>query len=236
MARLDRRIAAYVALFRTLVAALFLTLAAAAPAAADSIAYIDKGDVWLASPDGSRKVQVTKTGGYFNVSQADDGTMITLVAGEKLRRLGRDGQVLGEFLTPISDGAPLSGPDQQVPRAVQPADLAGRDEGRLRVLQRHLRHRPGLQRHDGPAVLCLQAVAGDADQRHHRLHGLREVRPADRLDLPELAEQLHARALRTRAPSTTTRSSRRSAAPRPTAGSTTATSASASSASTSPRI
>ena len=97
-------------LIRTLSTALVLTIAVAAPAAADSIAYIDKGDVWVAGPDGSRKVQVTKTGGYFNVSQADDGTMITLVAGEKLRRIGRDGTVLAEFLTPISDGAPQAGP------------------------------------------------------------------------------------------------------------------------------
>jgi hypothetical protein len=89
---------------------LFLTLAVAAPAAADSITYIDQGDIWAASPDGSRKVQITNTGGYFNVSQADDGTMIALVAGEKLRKLGRDGTVLGEFITPISDGAPQSGP------------------------------------------------------------------------------------------------------------------------------
>lgn len=97
-------------LTRSITAALILTLVAAAPAAADSIAYIDKGDVFLASPDGTRKVQITRTGGYFHVSQADDGTLMTLVAGEKLRKLSRDGQPLAEFLTPISDGAPLSGP------------------------------------------------------------------------------------------------------------------------------
>ena len=44
MRRLDRLIAAAV-----------LTLVAAAPAAADSIAYVQGGDVWLATPDGARK-------------------------------------------------------------------------------------------------------------------------------------------------------------------------------------
>src|SRR3954447_17614157 len=98
---------------KTLIAALILTLAAAAPAAADSIAYIDKGDIWLATPDGARKVQVTHTGSYFNVSQADDGTLGALGPGERLQKLSRSGQVLAEFATPISDGAPVSGPVTQ---------------------------------------------------------------------------------------------------------------------------
>ncbi len=96
--------------FRTLATAVLLTLTAAAPAAADSIAYISGGDIWLSTPDGTRKTQVTHTGGYFNVSQADNGTLAALVAGEKLQTLSRDGKVLAEFLTPISDGAPVSGP------------------------------------------------------------------------------------------------------------------------------
>ena len=36
--------------------------------------------------------------------------MIALAPGEKLHKLGRDGTVLAEFLTPISDGAPPAGP------------------------------------------------------------------------------------------------------------------------------
>ena len=39
-----------------------LALAGAAPASADSVAYIDDHNLWYASPDGARKVQVT-TGG-----------------------------------------------------------------------------------------------------------------------------------------------------------------------------
>jgi hypothetical protein len=90
-----------------------LSLVAAAPAAADSIAYIQNGDVWLASPDGARRQQVTRTGGYYYVSQADDGTMAALVGGEKLQKLSRTGQVLAEFPTYVSDGSPVGGPVTQ---------------------------------------------------------------------------------------------------------------------------
>jgi WD40-like Beta Propeller Repeat len=87
-----------------------VSLAAAAPAAADSIAYVKDGNVWLATPDGARQVQVTATGGYSYVSQADDGTMIALAPGERLHKLSRDGTVLADFATYVSDGAPQSGP------------------------------------------------------------------------------------------------------------------------------
>jgi WD40-like Beta Propeller Repeat len=97
---------------RTTIAALAatLTLVAASPAAADSIAYIKDGNVWLATPDGARQVQLTTTGGYSYVSQADDGTMIALAPGERLHKLSRNGQVLADFATYVSDGAPQSGP------------------------------------------------------------------------------------------------------------------------------
>ncbi len=91
-------------------AAASLLLAAAAPASADSIAYVKDGNVWLASPDGARQQQVTRTGGYAYVSQADDGTMIALAPKERLHRLSRTGQVLADFTTMVSDGAPTSGP------------------------------------------------------------------------------------------------------------------------------
>src|SRR4051794_3913972 len=98
---------------RLILAAVALTLAGAAPAAADSIAYIQDNDVWLATPDGARKQQVTHTGGYYYVSQADDGTMAALVGGEKLQKLSRTGQVLAEFPTFVSDGSPVGGPVTQ---------------------------------------------------------------------------------------------------------------------------
>src|SRR3954468_17917062 len=95
--------------YRLLIAAAALSLASAAPAAADSIAYIQNGDVWLTTPDGARRQQVTHTGTYYYVSQADDGTMAALVPGERLQKLSRTGQVLAEFPTYVSDGSPAGG-------------------------------------------------------------------------------------------------------------------------------
>ena len=81
-------------------------LAACAPSAfADSIAYVKDGNVWLSTPDGSRQFQVTTTGGYGDVSQADDGTMIA-THGIRLHRLDRMGNVLADFATPVSDTRP----------------------------------------------------------------------------------------------------------------------------------
>jgi WD40-like Beta Propeller Repeat len=80
-----------------------VALAVAAPAAsADSIAYIKGGDVWLSTGDGARQYRVTSTGQYADVSQADDGTMIALT-GVRLHRLDRQGNVLADFDTPVSD-------------------------------------------------------------------------------------------------------------------------------------
>src|SRR4051812_38517783 len=83
-------------------AAALLALVCAPAAIADSIAYVKDGNVWLSTPDGSRTYQVTSTGGYADVSQADDGTMIALT-GVRLHRLARDGKVLADFDTPVSD-------------------------------------------------------------------------------------------------------------------------------------
>ena len=94
---------------RLIALAVVSSLVAAAPAAADSIAYIQNGDVWLATPDGARKQQVTHTGTYYYVSQADDGTMAALVPGERIQKLSRTGQVLADFPTYVSDGSPVSG-------------------------------------------------------------------------------------------------------------------------------
>ena len=48
---------------------------------------------------------MTTTGGYSDVSQADDGTMIGL-HGVRLHRLDRQGRVLADFDTPVSDTRP----------------------------------------------------------------------------------------------------------------------------------
>ncbi len=87
----------------TALATALLVLVCGAPAAsADSIAYIKQGNVWLSTADGARQFQVTSTGGYSDVSQADDGTMIAL-KGVRLNRLDRMGNVLADFDTPVSD-------------------------------------------------------------------------------------------------------------------------------------
>jgi hypothetical protein len=87
-------------------AAALCALAIAAPAAsADSIAYVKDGNVFLTTSDGARQFQVTSDGGYSDVSQADDGTMIAL-HGTNLRKLDRQGTVLADFKTPVSDDRP----------------------------------------------------------------------------------------------------------------------------------
>jgi hypothetical protein len=86
-------------------AAALVALICAPAALADSIAYVKDGDVWLSEPDGARQYQVTYTGGYSDVSQADDGTMIAL-NGVRLRKLDRAGNVLADFDTPVSDTRP----------------------------------------------------------------------------------------------------------------------------------
>ena len=87
-----------------------LSLILAAPAAADSISYLRDGNIWLTTPDGARQFQVTSSGIYSYASQADDGTFIALT-GERLHKLSRDGKVLADFDTPVSDG-PKKGPNE----------------------------------------------------------------------------------------------------------------------------
>ena len=60
---------------RLLLATGLLALALPAVANADSIVYIDQGNVWSAPPDGSRKVQLTTGGRWHSPTQADDGTI-----------------------------------------------------------------------------------------------------------------------------------------------------------------
>jgi hypothetical protein len=91
---------------RTIAAlAVAASLAAAAPAAADSIAYIKDGNVWLSTSDGARQYQVTDRGGYSDVTQSDDGTIVALT-GVRLHKLDRQGNVLADFDTPVSDTRP----------------------------------------------------------------------------------------------------------------------------------
>ncbi len=74
---------------------------AAAPAAADSVAYVKDGNVFLSATDGSRAFQVTTDGGYASVSQADSGRMAAL-RGDEIVHLERDGRVIASIKTPVS--------------------------------------------------------------------------------------------------------------------------------------
>jgi hypothetical protein len=71
-----------------------VTLIAAAPASADSIVYLDDGNVWLTSPDRAKQYQVTFDGGWDAPSQADDGTIVA-AKGQMLVRMDRSGRVIG---------------------------------------------------------------------------------------------------------------------------------------------
>lgn len=94
-----------IAIAAVLTLAAAVSLAFAAPATADSIAYVKGGDVWLSTADGGRQYQVTSRGGYSDVTQADNGTLIALT-GVRLHRLDRLGNVLANFDTPVSDTRP----------------------------------------------------------------------------------------------------------------------------------
>lgn len=85
-----------------LAAAAFAGGAVAGSASADSIAYIKGGDVWLTTTDAARQFQVTGTGNYVGVAQADDGTLLATTGGGMLSRLDRYGTTLSTISTPVS--------------------------------------------------------------------------------------------------------------------------------------
>ena len=95
---------------RILLATGLAALALPAVASADSILYIDQGNVWSATPDGSRKVQLTTGGSWHSPTQADNGT-IAAVQGT-----GAD---------------PGDGPRR--PSAAHDHDARGREVGRRRA-------------------------------------------------------------------------------------------------------
>ena len=78
-----------------------LALACAPAANADSISFLRGGNIWVASTDGTKQVQVTTSGGYSYASRADDGTFIGLY-GRRLHRISPTGQITADFDTPVS--------------------------------------------------------------------------------------------------------------------------------------
>ncbi len=84
-----------------LTAALLAVLVVAAPAAAQAgdgtVLYIHGGNVWMATPDGSQRHQVTGDGGWSAPSMADDGTIVA-IKDRAIVRLDAAGTVLSSFV------------------------------------------------------------------------------------------------------------------------------------------
>src|SRR3954452_12567816 len=84
---------------RSLIAAGLLALALPAAATADSIVYIDAGNVWSATPDGARNVQLTTGGGWHSPTQADDGTIAAVQGTGPIVVMARDWRPLHTITT-----------------------------------------------------------------------------------------------------------------------------------------
>lgn len=97
-------------------AALAGALLAPATAAADSIVYIDQGNVWSAASDGSRKVQLTEGGDWHSPTQADDGTVAAVQGGGPISVMARDGRPLRTITTAFQKS---SNGGQYPPRPVE---------------------------------------------------------------------------------------------------------------------
>ncbi len=88
---------------RAAVVATALACAALPGAAlADSIVYIDGGNVWSARPDGGHKVQLTDGGNWHSPTQADDGTIAAVDGVGPIQVLARDGRPLRTITTPTA--------------------------------------------------------------------------------------------------------------------------------------
>jgi hypothetical protein len=91
---------------RVLPLALLLVLAAAAPAAADSLVYVKDSNVWSARPDGSEQRRLTSDGTaqdpYSSPSQADDGTIVA-VRGTRMYKLDPQGRPAGTLKSLLTD-------------------------------------------------------------------------------------------------------------------------------------
>src|SRR3954451_4829676 len=87
-------------LSRFLPAAGAALLLAPAVANADSIVYIDQGNVWSAAPDGTHKVQLTTGGQWHSSTQADDGTIAAVQGTGPISVMAPDGRPLHTITTP----------------------------------------------------------------------------------------------------------------------------------------
>jgi hypothetical protein len=88
--------------------ALFAALAVPAAAHADSVLYIDGGNVWSSHPDGSAKIQLTDGGDWHSPTQADDGSFAAVEGTSNLIQLfapdGRPLHTISTVATKSDDG------------------------------------------------------------------------------------------------------------------------------------
>jgi WD40-like Beta Propeller Repeat len=95
-------------------------LAGAAPAAADSIAYVKDANIWVAAPDGSAIHEVTHDGTAavpYRSPAEDDQGVIVAGHGNEIVRLRQDGAVLSHFDPPPavdSTGESIDGVPQHI--------------------------------------------------------------------------------------------------------------------------
>jgi hypothetical protein len=127
-------------------------LLAPAAAAADSIVYADRGDIWSMRPDGSGKVRSTDGGTWHSPTQADDGTIAAVQGTGPITVMARDGRRAAHD----HDAARALGRRRELrARARRPLVLPRRVEDRLR-LRRDVVSR-GLELRDDPALDVLHA-------------------------------------------------------------------------------
>ncbi len=110
-------------LVRATVLAAGLACIAAPTAMADSIVYVDGGNVWSATPDGSHKVQLTDGGNWHSPTQADDGTIAAVQGTGPIQGSGNDGRPIRTIETataPSGDGGTF---------APRPVELAFSPDG-----------------------------------------------------------------------------------------------------------
>ncbi len=101
---------------RAACAVLALTLAALAagsvPASAQAdpgtILYIQGGNIWLSTPDGGQRHQVTTTGGWSSPTMADDGTIVAVNGTRELVRLNAAGTIVDSFVPSPQFGSGVS--------------------------------------------------------------------------------------------------------------------------------
>ena len=163
-------------------------LLAPAAANADSIVYIDQGNVWSASPDGARKVQLTSGGQWHSPTQADDGTIAAVQGTGPITVMARNGpvaahdhdahhEVRGRRDLRAAPGEPVVLARRQQDRLLLPGlQLPGRLDLRLDpaldVLHGRQRHAGHAGRHLRQPVQRLRPGVGD-QQPHARVRRLR---------------------------------------------------------------